>query len=152
MRDQLLLLGLAAGVVVVPGHLDLHVVGFRSGRAEQQLRCLARRELFQRFGQFDGQVVRLAGKDVGVGQPLHLLGGNVDNFLVAIAQRRAPQARQALDVLLALVVVDVDALAFLDHRRAGLAERRQVGVGVDQGFDVPHGEVGKGLVHFANTF
>ena len=41
----------------------------------------------------------------------------------------------AFEIGLAVGVVDVDALAALEHQRAGVADRRLVGVGVDQGLD-----------------
>ena len=65
----------------------------------------------------------------------------LDQLLVVVAERRAPQPGHAFDIGLAVGVVDVDALAALDHQRAGLAQRREIGVGMGQGLDVADGEI-----------
>jgi hypothetical protein len=75
------------------------------------------------------------------GQLLHLLVGHRGQPLVAEAQRRRPQARHALDVLLAVVVHDVDAAAAHDGQRAGLLVLLEVGVGMQVVRDVA-GRVG----------
>jgi hypothetical protein len=84
--DDLLLFGLPAGVVVVPGELHLHVVGLRAAGAEQHLRGRAGGQLLELLRQLDDVVVRLAGEDVGERQFAHLLGGRVDQFLVGVAE------------------------------------------------------------------
>ena len=71
----------------------------------------------------------------------HLLARRLDELPVRVAERRAPEARHALDVALALAVVDEDALAALEDQRPGLAEGGELGVGVDQGLDVASREI-----------
>ena len=76
------------------------------------------------------------------GQLLHLLACAAStSSRLRIAERRAPQAGHALDVVLAVAVEDPDALAALEDQRPGVAEAREVGVGVDQRFDVASGKV-----------
>ena len=74
-----------------------------------------------------------------VGQLAHLLGGGAHQPFLAEADRHAPQARQPLDVFLALIVVDVDAFAALDDHRADLLVAPGVGRGVEMIGDVPGG-------------
>ena len=56
-------------------------------------------------------------EDVVVGQALHLASRRLDQPLLAETERRAPQARQAFDVFLAVLVIDMDALALGDDER-----------------------------------
>ena len=69
------------------------------------------------------------------GQLAHLGGGGLDKLLVVVAKRRAPQAGHAFEIGLAVGVIDVDALAALEHQGASLTERRLIGVRVNQGLD-----------------
>ena len=73
------------------------------------------------------------------GQLHHLLARGLDQFLVGVAERGAPEPGHALDVGLAVGVVDPDALSALQHQGPGLAQGGEVGVGVDQGLDVAGG-------------
>ena len=86
-------------------------------------------------------IVRLAAEDVGEGELAHGLRGRLDEFLVAVAERRAPQAGQALDVALALVVIEIDALAAIEDERPDLAVSGEIGVGMDHRLDVADGHV-----------
>ena len=67
-----------------------------------------------------------AGEHVGVTELGHLLARGLDQLLDAIAQRRAPQARHALDVLLARDIGDVHALGGVHDQRALGAMRDKV--------------------------
>ena len=75
------------------------------------------------------------------GQLAHLRRRGLDQLLVAVAERGAPQPGHAFDVGLAVGVVDEDALPALDDERPGLAEAREIDVGVHQRFDVAGGEI-----------
>ena len=59
----------------------------------------------------------------------------------AVADVDAPQAGHALEIGSAVAVVDPHAVAALDDERPRLAKGLQVGVGMDQGFDVAGREV-----------
>jgi len=72
----------------------------------------------------------LAGEQMRKGELSHLLGCSLDQFLVAVAKRRAPKAGHALDIGLAVGIVDMDALRALDDERPGLAEAREIDIGV----------------------
>ena len=143
-RDDLLLLGPAQRIVHVPGKLDLRVVGLRAGRGVEHLGDRHRRQLLELLGQLDGRLRALGGEQVIVGQGAQLLRRRLDQLFLAEAQPRAPQPRHALDIGLALGVVDEDALAALDHGRAHLAQLVQRRIGVEEGLHVPGLQVGQG--------
>src|ERR1700722_13100316 len=71
----------------------------------------------------------------------HLRGRGLNQFLVAVAERRAPKAGHAFDVGLAVGIVDIHALGTLDDQRSAFAEASQINVGMDQGLDVANGEI-----------
>ena len=132
-RNQLFLFGFAKRIEVVPDHLDRGIVGLGSGVGKERL---VHAEMTghgeQAFGQFDRGLVRAAGEDLVVGQLLHLADGGIDQALLGKAECGAPQAGHAFKKAVALVVFDIDAIAFADHHRAGCAEGVQRGVGMDQ--------------------
>jgi len=86
----------------------------------------------------------LAGEQVREGELAHLRGGGLDQLLVAVAERRAPQPGHALDIGLAVGIVDIHAMRALDDKRPGLAEAREIDIGVYQCLDVTDGEIAKG--------
>src|SRR3954451_4891746 len=92
----------------------------------------------------------LPGKQVTERKLAHLRGRGLDQLFIAVAERRAPQPGHALDICLAVAVVDGHALAALDDQRAGLAQRRESVVGVDHDFDVAAGEVAERIHEFAS--
>ncbi len=126
----------AERVVEIPDELDLRVVRLRSGIAEKNLRDRHRRDLLEFLRKLDRRVVALAGEQMGERKLAHLRGSGLDQLLIAVAERRAPQPGHALDVGLALGVVDIDALPALDDQRTGLAKAREIDVGMHQRFDV----------------
>src|SRR5829696_9389511 len=71
----------------------------------------------------------------------HLLRGGLDQFLIAVTERRAPQPGHAFNVSLALLIVDPHSLAALEHQRAALTKCRKIGIGMDESLDVAGGEV-----------
>ena len=93
------------------------------------------------LGQRDRRLVAAPAEQVREGEPRHLLARGLDQLGVAVAEPGAPQPGEALDVALAGGVVDVDALAALQHQRPGAAVRQEVGGGVQQGFDVAGGKI-----------
>jgi hypothetical protein len=101
--DDLFLLRQAARIVEIPDELDLGVVGLRAGIAEEHLRDRHRRDLLELFGKLDRRIVAPAGEQMRERELAHLRRGSLDQFLVAVAERRAPQPRHALDVALASV-------------------------------------------------
>src|SRR6266545_1340145 len=66
-----------------------------------------------------------------------------------MAERRAPQPRHSIDVGSAVVVVEKDALPAVDHERPGVPDRGQIGIGVNQRFDVASGKIAEHGVTFA---
>ena len=135
-RDELLLLGPADGVVVEPDELDDRVIGLGPGIGEEDAIEALRRHLHEALPEIDHARMRLVRKGMVVGQAAHLRGRRGDETGFAEADRDAPKARHALDVLLAGIVVDVDALAALDDERADLLVFAGIGDGMEQVGDV----------------
>src|SRR5882672_7543673 len=82
-------------------------------------------------------------------QLMHLTRCSLDELFVAMAERRAPQPRHAIDVGFAVAVIEKDALPAVDHERPGVPDRRQIGIGVNQRFDVASSEIAEHGVTFA---
>ena len=148
--DDLVFLRLANGVEVVAQQLHLGVVGIGARVAQEHLGIVHRHHPGQRVRQGHGGRVGLAAKQMRVGEGAHLLRRGRDDFLVAIAQRGAPETAHALQVLPPLVVVDIHALTALDHQLLG---GFQVGGRIDH---VGHGgflarQVAIGLLRVAQT-
>src|SRR5262249_39806224 len=72
-----------------------------------------------------------------VGQLLHLPRRGLDEPLLAEAERGAPEPGETLDIVLAVLVGDVDAVPGGDDERAVLLVRPEIGLRVEQGRDVP---------------
>src|SRR6516164_9473918 len=72
---------------------------------------------------------------------LRICAASLDQLFVAVAEGGAPEPRHALEIGLALAVVDEHALPALDDQRTGFAQGREVGVGVNEGLEVADGEV-----------
>ena len=106
----------------LPGRLD--GLGARGG--EEHLVQVARGELGQPRGELDRRRVRV-GPEREVGQLGRLLGGGLGQLGAAVPDHRDEQARQAVEVPLALVVVDVRAGAAHDHRDVGVVVGRHPG-------------------------
>ena len=138
-RNDFLLFRASQRIVKVPDHLDREVVGLRPRRGEMRLGH-ARRHRDEPLGQLDGGGVRFVAERMIERQLAHLLGGRLGEARLAKTDRDAPQARQTLDVLLALVVVDIDPLAALDHHRADFLVATRIGGGVEVIGDVASGE------------
>ena len=73
----------------------------------------------------------------------------LDELSVAEAEAGAPEAGHRLDIGLAGLVEDPDALAALDNHRASRAQRHGVSVGMQQRLGVAHLEVGERPGHRA---
>src|SRR4029079_7594866 len=91
--------------------------------------------------ELDRRIVTAAVEQMSERQLAHLRSRGFHQFLVAVPERRAPQPGHALDVALALAVVDEHALAALDHQWPGLPEGVEVGVGMNERLDIAHGEI-----------
>ncbi len=141
--DDLLLLRASASVIIIPDQLDLAVIGLRARRGEEHLRDRHRRDLLQLLRELDRRIVAAPGKQVLEGQFEHLLIGCFGQFPIRIAERGAPQTGHALEIGLALGIVDPDTLAALQDEWSCVAKGRELGIGMDQGFDIAGGEIGQ---------
>jgi hypothetical protein len=76
---------------------------------------LPARQLLQFFRELDRGIVTLEGEQMAEGELAHLRAGDLDQFLVAVAERRAPEPGHAVDIRLAVAVVEPHTLTTLDH-------------------------------------
>ena len=116
--DDLLLLRLAACIVVKPDHLDDGIIRFRSRIDEMRFAHFARRHLHHTLGQRDRGRMRFMRERVVEGQLAHLLRGRFNQPLFAKSNGDAPKTRHRLDIFLAHIVIDIDALTLGDDHRA----------------------------------
>jgi hypothetical protein len=77
-----------------------------------------------------------AGKNVGVGQLAHLSGGRFHKTFLVVAKADAPKAGQGVEIILSPVIIDENAFAAFQYERAGLPVAREIGIWVDEGFNV----------------
>ena len=147
-RDDLLLRRPAEGVVVVAHHLDRGVVRVGAAGAEEDARHLSRRQREQIGRGADGDVGRLVRESVVVRQRVELARRRRDQALVRESERRAPEPGHALEVLAALVIVDVDAAAARHDDRALILVLAQVRERVDR-LQLVQLSQARGLVHRA---
>ena len=141
--DDFLFLRAAERIVHIPNELDLGVVGLRTRIAEKHFGDRHRRDLFELLGKFNRRIVALAAEQMAERQLAHLCCRGFDQFLVAVAERRTPQAREPFDIGFAAAVVEMDALPALDHQRPGLPKCIKLGVGMNQRFDIAGGKIGQ---------
>ena len=130
--------------------LDRRVDGFGARRNEKHPRvvdgCQRGDALRDPFGGFVCERI----EDVEGLEPAHLVADRVDNLVAPVADGRVPQARQPVDIGLALIVVDESALTAHDCDEVG-ASRAGKGVkesthGQPFGIVVAGGAVGGGGV------
>src|SRR6185295_4518554 len=95
--DDLLLARPAERIVHVPDELDLGVVCFRTGIAEEHFRRWNRCDLLELLGELDRAVVALATEQMPEGELAHLRRRGLGKLVVAPAQRRAPEPSHAVD-------------------------------------------------------
>ena len=117
---------LAAQLPVLAGQLDGGLHRVAAGGGEEHAVEVAGGVVGQPLGQRDG---RLVGErpDGEVGQLLALLAGGLGDLLAAVADLHGEQAGEAVEVALAVLVVDVAAFAAGDHRHVVAGERAEAG-------------------------
>ena len=141
--DQLLLGRAAEGVVEIPHHLDGGVIGLGARIGKEHLAHRHRRPLDQHLGEVNRRVVRFGGEAVIERQLAHLVGGGLHQPLIVKAERGAPQAGDAFDIGLALLVPNPHALAMVDHHGPYRLMQLQIGIRMQHMGDVTRlGRVG----------
>ena len=150
--DELFLLRPPDRVVVEPHELDDAVVGLGPRIGEEDAVEPLWRHLHKPLGQFDRRLGGFAREGMIVGQLGQLSSCRVDQALLAEAYAHAPKAGHRLDVLLSLVVIDVNALAAIDHDRSGLFVAPRVRVRMKQVSDVPRVDRIRRVIEFGMTF
>ena len=114
-RDDLRLQRVAVQLVVLAGELPGRLDGLGAARGEEDPVEVAGREAGDALGQLDRLRVRVA--PVGVeAELLDLRGRGLADLGAAVAGVHAEERREAVEVALAVLVVDVGALAARDDR------------------------------------
>ena len=131
-RDDLLLLGPAEDVVVVPDDLDLGVVRVRARAAEEDLRHPRRRERDQPLGEERGRFRAHRGERVVVAELVGVLLQRVADLGPAVADVDAPEPGHPVDVALAVEIAQPRPVALDDDaRRARLLVLVELGERVE---------------------
>ena len=113
-----------------PEHLDDGVVGLRARIDEVDPGDLHRRDLDQLLGERDRRHCGAAEEGV-VGRHLrHRFMGRLHQPGLAEAGDHVPETRHALQIALAMGVVDIDTFAPLQHERAVALQGGEMGVGM----------------------
>ena len=127
-RDDLALFRASEDVVVVPGDLDVGLVGVRSRHAVVDLAHVGRRHAQHPVAEADDGLVGTSPVGMEVGQLVGLFGDRLGDLGAAIADVDAIEGGESVQQPAAVLVDDVDALAALDD--LGLAAG---GVGIKLG-------------------
>eukprot|EP01022_Parablepharisma_sp_SALTPOND_P028594 TRINITY_DN71212_c0_g1_i1.p1 TRINITY_DN71212_c0_g1~~TRINITY_DN71212_c0_g1_i1.p1 ORF type:complete len:811 (-),score=318.58 TRINITY_DN71212_c0_g1_i1:764-3196(-) len=142
--DEMLLLRLADGVVIVRDVADGGIDRIRATQREIDMPQRGRADVHQLLGQQDGRFAGEMEVAGGIGQALHLLGGGADDALLAVAGVDAPQAGEGIQQFLVLVVGQVGTTAGLEDDGPQFFMLAEAGDGVDQVAAV-EGSQGRGL-------
>ena len=109
-RDDLLLLGPAEDVVVVPDQLDVGLVRVRAREAEIDLGHVLGRAVEDHLGQRDRRLGAVADIGVVIGQLVRLLGDRLGDLLTAVADIHAVEAGEGVEQPVAVAVLDMAAV------------------------------------------
>ena len=109
-----LLVGVATSLLDQPADLQRRVDRLRAGGCKEHPAVRMGRHLGHRICCSDRDVVRERGERVVRGERVHLLGDGVDDPLLVMAHVAEPQAGEAIDVVLALVVPENRTLGLHD--------------------------------------
>ena len=124
--DHLVAVRLADRLEVLARELPRRLDRFAAAGGEEHALEVAGREIGEAFGELDRAGVRVAPHRE-VRELAGLLGGGVGELGATVTDLRDEQAREAVEVALAVLVVDPRAFAAHDHRDVGV---RVVGIGV----------------------
>ncbi len=117
-RDDLVLGPVAAELVVLAGQLQRGLDGFTAAAGEEDAVEVAGRELCDLGGQLNRARMRVApvGEEAEL---LRLIGTSLRHIGAAVTDVRAEERAEAVEVLLAVLIEDVAALAANDDRDLG---------------------------------
>ena len=135
-RDDLLLLRPVECIVVKPHELDHVVVCFGTRVGKPNFRHRHRRQRQQLFRQVDSRHVRAVEKGVVGRQLAHLRDCCIDQTFVAEPERCAPKTGHTFDVFVALQVLDVDTIPFIQNERTVFLVFPRIGHGMENGRDI----------------
>ena len=118
-RDHLDLVGLPLRLPVEAGGLEGGLVGLGAAAGEEDGGHVRVGEAHDLGGELGGGDVRVAHVVREVGELLHLLEGGAGQLLPAVPHAHVPEAGEAVDVLVAVDVLDDRAVPLHDHERLG---------------------------------
>ena len=116
--DDDLPLGLFLQGPVMADEADVGVIRLGPRACEEHMVQIARRQFGDAGGQRDGGHMRGLEEGVVIGKLADLAGGGLGDFLAGITDVDAPEPGHAVDDLLALAVLQPDALGLGDDPRA----------------------------------
>ena len=110
---------LARGLGMVSDQLKQRIVSIRARVAQEHPTILHRHHRRQFISQLDRGGVGLATKHMAKAEFAHLALGSFNDFLVPVAKGSAPETCHALQIALALLVVDIGAFCTSHHHLLG---------------------------------
>jgi hypothetical protein len=134
-RDEVGALGRPDRGEVAARQLGRRIDGVAAARAEEDARVVERRQVGQALGEIEGGAIGEDAERLVGGELAHLRHGGVDDLGAAVTDVHAPQARGAVEVLLAVLVPHVGAIAAGDDELVAA-------YGVHVGEGVPEAGVG----------
>ncbi len=134
--NDFFLLRLAPCIVVIPDKLHLLIIGFGTRAAKQHFGCIMRCDGFQSLRQFCRFLMALAAEHMCERKLVHLRHRRINQLLFAITERCAPKASHTFDVIIAVRVINPNALTPVEDKRPGFAKRIEICVGVYNGLDI----------------
>ena len=90
------------------------IVGVAAGVTKRQYRIIHWNHLGQLVRQINSYLMGFATKHMTKSQLAHLLGGGINQLLIAITQSSAPEASKALEIFIALFIPHIATLTPLD--------------------------------------
>ena len=146
-RNHLALLGLAAAALIHPGELDVGVVRLRTRACVENAAHVVRQQVHEPVAQPDLLLVGVARHGVEVGKAPGLVGDRLADLAPPVARVDAEERSHRVDIGVALVVGDVDAVAVGDDMRAGFLVLVDRGEGVERRLHIHllEAEIGCGL-------
>ena len=128
----MILSGLALEVPIVTGDLERGLVRLGAAGGVVDVVQVAGEELSQFGGQLDRRRGGEAEEGRHEGDFVDLIGRGHRQLMPAVADVDIPEPGEGVDVLLAVGVPEVDALAAGEHERATLADLLEVGDRVEK--------------------
>ena len=109
-RDDFEALGLTVELEIVAGDLEGALIGLRAARGIEDAGQMRWGHVDELFGQFNRRQIRKAEKARRKGELADLLAHYIADLRAAMADVDIPETRQAIDELLPLQILNIDAM------------------------------------------